>query len=252
MFGLELPALASVIAGALIAGFVTGFAGFGTGLVASGLWFHALPAGMVPPLVALSSVAAQCAGMIAIRPTFSWPAATPFLIGGIVGIPAGVLALSALSPSSLRLAVGLFLVAYALFRLTRPRPWTRAAQAGRFSDGIIGGVGGFLGGFAGLSGPVPIIWLQGKGLSFERQRAIFQPFNMVILTIASLLMAWEGRLDGDVLKIAALALPLTLAGAWIGGRLYRRVEEKRVIRIVLVLLFLSGALMIAQAAQRAA
>ena len=32
-----------VLLGALLAGFTTGFAGFGTGLVASGLWFHALP-----------------------------------------------------------------------------------------------------------------------------------------------------------------------------------------------------------------
>lgn len=252
MLGLEIPALAGVLAGAVIAGFVTGFAGFGTGLVASGLWFHALPAGMVPPLVALSSVAAQCAGMIAIRPVFSWPAATPFLIGGLVGIPAGVFALAALSPSSLRLAIGVFLVAYALFRLIRTRPWVIAARAGRLADAIVGGVGGFLGGFAGLSGPVPIIWLQGKGLPFGRQRAIFQPFNMVVLTVASLLMAWEGRLDGAVLQVAVLVLPLTLAGAWIGGKLYRRIEEKAVIRIVLVLLFLSGMVLIAQSLQRAA
>ena len=41
--------LAFVLIGALLAGFTTGFAGFGTGLVAAGLWFHALPAEMVPP-----------------------------------------------------------------------------------------------------------------------------------------------------------------------------------------------------------
>ena len=44
--------LAFVLIGALLAGFTTGFAGFGTGLVAAGLWFHALPTEMVPPLVA--------------------------------------------------------------------------------------------------------------------------------------------------------------------------------------------------------
>jgi uncharacterized membrane protein YfcA len=51
--------LVIVLLGALAARFTTGFAGFGTGLVASGLWFHPLPASMVPPLVALASVAAQ-------------------------------------------------------------------------------------------------------------------------------------------------------------------------------------------------
>ena len=55
----DAAAWALVMAGALIAGFTTGFAGFGTGLVASGFWFYALPAHAVPPLVAFASVAAQ-------------------------------------------------------------------------------------------------------------------------------------------------------------------------------------------------
>ena len=42
-------------------GYGYGFAGFGTGLVASGLWLQALPAALVPPLVALNSVAAPSA-----------------------------------------------------------------------------------------------------------------------------------------------------------------------------------------------
>jgi hypothetical protein len=41
--------LAVVLLGALVAGFTTGLAGFGTALVASGFWLHALPAAVVPP-----------------------------------------------------------------------------------------------------------------------------------------------------------------------------------------------------------
>jgi len=51
--GLDFTPLALVMVAALVAGFTTGFAGFGTGLVASGLWLQALPAALVPPLVAL-------------------------------------------------------------------------------------------------------------------------------------------------------------------------------------------------------
>ena len=74
---LDFPTLVIVIAGALLAGFTTGFAGFGTGLVASGIWFHALPAAMVPPLVALASVAAQMVGLVTVRKAFDWPRARP-------------------------------------------------------------------------------------------------------------------------------------------------------------------------------
>lgn len=238
--------LATLLVGSLLAGFVTGFAGFGTGLVASGLWFHALPAAMVPPLVAVSSVAAQCAGLAVIRPKFSWAAARPYLVGGLLGVPLGVFALTSLSPDALRLSIGVFLVAYSLIRLLHDRPWALAGRAGPGADGAIGAFGGFLGGFAGLSGPVPIIWLQGKGLPFERQRAIFQPYNMAILSFATGVMVWGGAITRDFLPVAALALPVTLLGAWIGGRLYRRASEKLVIRVVLALLLLSGAILIVQ------
>ena len=58
---------AIVVAGALLAGFASGFAGFGTGLVAAGFWFHALPSAIVPPLIVLQSVAGQVIGMIVVR-----------------------------------------------------------------------------------------------------------------------------------------------------------------------------------------
>ncbi len=77
--------LTVVLLGALAAGFMTGFAGFGTGLVASGLWFHALPMPMVPPLVAQASVAAQSIGIITVRKAFDWNKAQPFLLGGLIG-----------------------------------------------------------------------------------------------------------------------------------------------------------------------
>jgi len=68
---LDLPAITIVVVGAVIGGFVTGLAGFGTALVALGLWLHALPATMVPPLVALSSVAAHIVGLITVRKAFA-------------------------------------------------------------------------------------------------------------------------------------------------------------------------------------
>ena len=106
----DLATLAMVVAGALVAGFTTGFAGFGTGLVASGFWFHVLPAAMVPPLVALASVAGQIVGFVTVRKAFDWTRLMPFLVGAAVGIPLGVAALAAVSPFWLKMSAGTFLV----------------------------------------------------------------------------------------------------------------------------------------------
>ncbi|HEY1543379.1 MAG TPA: sulfite exporter TauE/SafE family protein [Xanthobacteraceae bacterium] len=244
---LDLATLAIVVAAALIAGFTTGFAGFGTGLVASGLWFHALPAPMVPPLVALASVAGQLVGVVTVRKSFDWPRLIPFLIGGVIGIPLGVGALKAVSPFLLRTSVGAFLIIYSLYQLSGRRPREIGAWGGRLADGVVGIVGGFLGGFAGLSAPPPVVWLQLRGGDSADQRAIYQPFNLIVLTFASAAMAAGGEIGAPLVSIAFVCLPATMIGAWIGARAYFGVSPQTFQRVVLCLLVASGCILLAQA-----
>ncbi len=236
-----------VVIGALVAGFTTGFAGFGTGLVASGFWFHVLPASMVPPLVALASVAGQIVGFVMVRKAFDWARLMPFLIGAAVGIPLGVAALAAVSPFWLKMSAGGFLVLYSACQLMVPRRREIGAWGGRWADGVVGLGGGFLGGFAGLSAPLPVMWLQLRGGAPDSQRAIYQPFNLIVLALASAGMALDGQITVPVLWIALFSLPATLAGAWLGARLYGAVSPRTFQRLVLVLLLASGAVLIAQA-----
>lgn len=243
----DLAALIAVLLGAAIAGFTTGFAGFGTGLVASGLWFHALPAPMVPPLVALASVVGQIAGLLKARNAVAWSRATPYLIGGALGVPLGVLALSVTSPFLLRTSVGLFLVVYSLRELLGRSRRSVGTWGGRGADGLVGMGGGFLGGFAGLSAPLPVIWLQLRGGPSEQQRAVYQPFNLIVLSLASLGMFVSGQIDRPTLVVAALCLPVTLVGAWIGAHVYTGVSERTFRITVFGLLLASGMILIGQA-----
>ena len=247
---LDSTSLAIVILGAFVAGFTTGFAGFGTGLVASGLWYHALPAAMVPPLVALASVAAQVVGLVAVRKAFAWQRARPYLIGGAIGVPLGVLALTVAAPNVIRTSIGAFLIGYAAYQLAHRRRPPIGDWGGKPADTLIGVGGGFLGGFAGLSGPLPLIWLQLRGGDSERQRATYQPFNIVVLSLAALAMVLAGQITVPVLWMTLLCLPATLLGAWIGARAYVGISEHSFQRIVLALLLVSGAILLGQALVR--
>lgn len=60
-------------------------------------------------------------------------------------------------------------------------------------------------------------------------------------------MAIAGQVTADVLLIAALCLPATLVGSWIGARLYKQVPAERFRRLVLGLLLLSGGIPAMQA-----
>ncbi|MET0630937.1 MAG: sulfite exporter TauE/SafE family protein [Xanthobacteraceae bacterium] len=113
------------------------FAGFGTGLVASGIWLHALPAAMVPPLVALASVAAQLVGLVTVRKAFDWSRAAPYLAGGLIGVPLGVAALAAASPFLLRASIGAFLIAYATYQLLQRHKREIGGWGGKAADAIM-------------------------------------------------------------------------------------------------------------------
>lgn len=245
--GLTAAQLGLVLLGALLAGFTTGVAGFGTALVASGLWFHALPAAYVPPLVTLTGAAAQLVGQFTVKTTFDWPRAVPFVGGGIVGLPIGIALLASASPDALRLAIGVFLVGYALLQFAQNAPRSIGDAGGRMADTAVGVLGGFLGGFAGLSGPLPIVWLQMRGGSGEQQRAVYQPYNLVILSLAAVGMGLAGQITRDVLVAACICLPVTLGGAWAGAHVYGRISPAAFRRVVLGLLLVSGLVLLLQA-----
>jgi uncharacterized membrane protein YfcA len=58
--------------GALCGGFVTGLAGFGTGLTALGLWLHVVSPAAAAALVVVCSVAGQIQSLYTVRRAIAW------------------------------------------------------------------------------------------------------------------------------------------------------------------------------------
>ncbi|HRD78012.1 MAG TPA: sulfite exporter TauE/SafE family protein, partial [Hyphomicrobiaceae bacterium] len=93
--------------------------------------------------------------------------------------------------------------------------------------------------------------LQLGGGSPDQQRAIYQPFNLVVLALASLAMIVSGQMSARIVPVALLCLPVTLAAAWIGARLYVGLSPETFKRIVLCLLLASGCILLAETVWRA-
>lgn len=232
--------LATVVAGALIAGFVNGFAGFGTALIASGFWFLVLPAPMVPPLLVIAAVAGQLVGLIRLHGHLDWRKGHWLISGGLAGVPLGTWLLTLARPESLKLVVGLVLLTYVAAQASRLGALRLNRPGDGWADRLVGFIGGVLGGFGGVSGPPPLVWLQIRGLSGAEARARYQPFNFAVLALAMVTMAVAGKVDGAVLAWSALTVPLSVIGALIGLRAFLGVSEGAFRRAVLVLLLASG------------
>lgn len=232
--------------GALTAGFVNGFAGFGTALVASGFWFLVLPADVVPPLIIVSAVAGQLVGLAKLSGAMNWSKSSYLISGGLLGVPVGAALLSSLSPILVKTAIGSFLILYAGLQFSGLPQLIRQEHKDGFADRCVGFIGGVFGGFAGLSGPFPLVWLQLNRLSPQEQRERYQPFNLLVLCFATAAMALIGKLDAELLSYALVSIPLSLIGAAIGVRAFIGVSEDVFRGSVLVLLLFSGAVIVVQ------
>jgi uncharacterized membrane protein YfcA len=228
-----------LLAGALAGGFVSGLAGFGTALMALGIWLYVLPPSLAVPLVLICSVIAQTSTFPSIWRRIDFALVWPFLIGGLAGVPLGTLLIAHADPNVFKLSVGIFLLVFPVALYLQRTPMA-LSFGGRAADAAVGFAGGILGGLAGLSGPLPILWASVRGWSKEQRRGIFQTFNWTVLAAALGLQAATGLVGSEVIGLALLAFPGTLAGAWLGTRTYHALSDRNFRDVVLALLFLSG------------
>jgi uncharacterized protein len=229
-----------VIGGAaFVASFTSGLAGFAFGLVALGLWLHFLEPAVAGPLVVLGSLLGQLITTFTMRRSFRPDLVWPFIVGGALGVPLGVLVLKYAEPGPLRRGFGIFLVAYAAYALLRPR-MKPVLAGGRLADGGVGMVGGVMGGIAGLSGAIPVLWCDLRGWGKELARGVYQPFNIAMHTLALTGMAIAGLLDSRVWTAFAFCVPGILIGTWLGLKLYAHVDDRQFRVIVLWLVLASG------------
>lgn len=232
-----------VLVGALAAGFVNGLTGFGTGITAMGLWLYAVPPPVAASLVIICSLVAQLQNAALVWRFIAWRRVLPFILPGLAGVPIGAALLSRVDAATFKLGVGLFLVAYATYALLRRRPLC-SAWGGRLADVAVGLGGGLLGGLAGFSGVLAVVWSDVRGYTREQGRSLVQSFNVSILLLAVAWHAGSGLLTREVGEASLAALPGTIIGAWLGAKAYRRAGDRGFRQAVLLLLLVCGAVLV--------
>lgn len=238
------PNLYLLLPACFMASVVSGIAGFAFGAVAVALMLPLGPAEILVPLILIGSIASQLLSLVFLRRRVAWEKLWPFLPAGLAGVPLGTIALRLADPHAFRVSLGAVLIVFSLYGLFRSdgRP---LAFGGRAADAAVGLIGGAMGGYAGLSGILPTIWCGLRGWPPEEQRAVYQPFILVIQACALLSGGAAHVFSAGSLLLSATCAPAFLAGTLCGLWIFARLDERRFRLAVLVLLLLSGAAQLA-------
>ncbi|MDA1001025.1 MAG: sulfite exporter TauE/SafE family protein [bacterium] len=160
-----------------------------------------------------------------------------FGLTGILMVPVGVLYLQSGDPDLIRLLIGLTVWAYfAGKRLIPPidsvRPITRGCM------GIVAGAAaGFMGGVAGIPGPVSIMYFSMFRWSKEVFIFLLNSFNTLSSAGLVSMLAIRGEYTRFGTGRAVLALIPVLIGFWIGLRMRHRLNQELFYRLVRTGLF---------------
>jgi uncharacterized membrane protein YfcA len=228
-------------AGAVAGGFINGFAGFGTALFTLGFWLSIMPPLQAVSIIVILSVVTGMQGLWIVRKEMAqFPRrALRFVLPGIIGIPLGVSALQAVNVDLLKLVIGLFLLCYGLFFMTRA---TLPTLKGYYPvlDMTFGLIGGILGGLAALSGALPTFWLSLREWPKREIRAVLQPFNVTILLLTALMFLTQGVYNNSTWLLIFISLPISILSTQIGLTLFKRLKDSHFRHTLIILTFISG------------
>lgn len=234
------------IAFAMIAVFmastVSSIAGFAFSALCGALLFHLMDSPVyVVHVMIICSIAIQSLSVATLWRAIDWRSLRIFLIGGFLGVPAGVYLLLHLPTATYRNVIGSMLIVYGGYLLLR---WpVRSFRMGPLSDACAGFLGGITGGLAGFPGAFVTIWCGLKGWDKARQRGVYQPFilsmqpvTLVAIYLMRPLSSTQAQLDWKAFAF----VPAALLGTWFGLRIFKRLSDRQFEFVVNALLILSG------------
>nr|WP_294504331.1 sulfite exporter TauE/SafE family protein [uncultured Rhodopila sp.] len=233
---------APVIASISMAAFLGSIAGFAFSAICGAVLFHLSddPVRVVEIMI-VCSIANQASMTWSLRHHIDWRILSIYLAGGAIGVAGGVWVLLHADRWTYTHGIGAFLLAYGVFMLFR-KPMVLNFHHPAL-DVVIGMLGGVTGGAAGFPSAALSIWIGTKGWDRLRQRAVLQPF-ILIMQVAALLgisLAQPHAAGLTGLPFSSLTfIPISLLGTSLGMALCSRMSDLQFAKAVNVMLIVSG------------
>jgi uncharacterized membrane protein YfcA len=220
---------------AALAAFAQSVSGFGSALVAVPLL--SVLAGPRTAVVAITvlSIAMTALATVRERRHVQWRVAGTLAAAGLVGMPVGLVLLTALDARALTLVIAALVLVVTVMLArgwsVRPGPWARRS-AGVLSGAMLTSTG--------MNGPPLVITLQALKLRADAFRATLQAVFCAQDVAAVAGFVAVGQLNRTALVAVAAGLPGLPLGWLLGDRVFTRINQDVFRRVVLGMLVVSA------------
>ena len=134
--------LTLIAVGGFLAARVTGSAGFAFGIIVTSVWIHVLQPAQIVLLASICATSIHVASVWRFHSEIEFRLLWPFVLGGALGVPLGVMGLTRLDPIVFRRLFGAFMICYSIYLWSRPHfPVVHLAAALRAHRRWRGGMG---------------------------------------------------------------------------------------------------------------
>jgi len=237
---MPVPLLIAVF-GVFAASVLRGFTGFGFALAAVPLLSLALPPTTVVPFVTVLQVLIGVSGLRSAWRLTDWRSVLGLGPGLVLGVPIGLVVLTAFPANRVRLAIGLLIALSVVLLWRRLRLPPRPSRVVTLAAGLASGV---MNGLASMGGPPVVVYL----LALSRDAAVVRASSIVYFLFAAVVtaipMAVRGLVDREVLLWSAASIPVLLVGSALGSWAFEHAHPQYHRLTALVVLSLLAAALI--------
>jgi uncharacterized membrane protein YfcA len=161
-------------------------------------------------------------------------------LSSLIGIVAGIIVLTYGKPLILKKALGLFIILFVLnsLRVKKALPVLTKMKH------IFGFMGGFFSGLFATGGPLYVMLIQNETNDVKTFRATMFASLGLVTVMRIPILAFGGFLSWNQLYNSLYVLPFFIIALFLGKKVYLKLDDVLIKKIILGLLFISGVLLL--------
>jgi uncharacterized membrane protein YfcA len=239
------PSLLTIVVTVTAAYLVFGATGFGSSIISVPVVAHFLPLTFVVPMITAVDCCAVSTAMLRQWRLVDWREFRRLLWPAVIGIMLGSTILVAMPRDVALVALGVFVIAFAVHTLTGARQWSAISTAWAIPAGVFGGIFSAL---FGTGGPLYMTYLASR----IHDKTVLRATSSMVITAAVAMRAiaflfttlW---LQPGMLLMIVLLIPAMLGGYAMGSHLHLTQSGVGIRRWIAWLLLANGLLLVLRA-----